>query len=741
MPEKKKIRVGFPGDEREIEVLVPDGDEAPWDLDTRLRVAGTDIERVDGPAKVTGRAKYAYDYFAPGLCHAVVLRSPHAAAIVKAIDLGPAERAKGVVAAIGVPAGTRLHHQGEEVAAVAAETEEIARAALGKIAVTYEPLPFVVDKDDARKPGAPLVFAEQDGNVSEGRGAGRQPEKVDEALAASHAVVNAVYRTQVQTHSCLETHGCAALWEGEGTEERLTIWASTQATGAWKSTFARRFGLGDRVRVLTPYMGGGFGSKFGPRLFELWCVELARKSRRPVKLMADRRGEHLANGNRPDSVQEFTGGVTEDGRITAMRISTYGTGGIAGGARCANPAFYDIPVFAKTEADVFTNAGPGCAMRAPGWPQGVFALDSFVDELSAAIGMDPLEFRRKNDPDPVRRAQYDIAAEEIGWSRRQPDGAGKGPIVRGFGIGNTQWFQAGGGTWEVVTKIRRDGTVEIQNGAQDIGTGTRTVLAIAAAEELGLPVSAISVGLGDTSFPDGPGSGGSQTAASLFPAARNSAARAGRALLAAVADALGVPADGLGFADGRVLGLPGEKSLSFAEACALLPESGISESGRRQPNYDGYKNTVAGTQFAEVEVDRETGVVRVVKIVAVQDCGQVIDKLTAESQVKGAVIGGLSYALFEDRILDKNLGRMVNPDLLCYKIAGALDMPEIVPIMFHVANGKNNAGMMGLGEPPAVPTAAAIANAVANATGARVREIPITPARVLAALASKGGGR
>lgn len=740
---KKKIRVGFPADVKEIEVAVPDGDSPPWDLDTKLAVAGTDVERLDGPEKASGRARYAYDVNLPRLCHAVVLRSPHAAAVVDSIDLSPAEKTKGVVAAVGVASGARLRYQGEEVAAVAAETEAIARDALAKIAVVYRPAEFVTDKDRARREGAPLVFPEMGTNVREAGPQGRDAEKLEEALRAADVVLDSTYRTQVQTHVCLETHGCVARWEGKGDEERLTIWASTQATNAWRSAFARRYRLGDRVRVLTPYMGGGFGSKFGPRTFEMWCVELARKAGRPVKLLADRKGEHLANGNRPDSVQRFRGGVTKDGKIAAVAIETYGTGGVSGGAGATNPAFYEVPVFSKTHSDVFTNAGPACAMRAPGWPQGVFAWDSFVDELAAAIGMDPLEFRRKNDPDPVRNAQYDIAAKEIGWDRREADGAGRGPVVRGFGIGNTQWFQAGGGSWKVVTKIHPDGTVEVRNSAQDIGTGTRTVLAIAAAEELGLRPDRIRVALGDTRDPDGPGSGGSQTAPSLFPAARNSAANARRAFLEAIASKMDANPDGLKLEDGFVLDTASGKQLAFAEACALLPEEGITEVGRRYDNYDGYKNTVAGTQFAEVEVDRETGQIRVVKVVAVQDCGQVIDRLTAESQVMGAVVGGLSYALFEDRLLDDRFGRMVNPDMLFYKIAGPVDMPEIVPILFDVANGKNNAGMMGLGEPPAIPTAAAIANAASNALGVRLRELPLTPDRVLAAIeaAEKGGGR
>jgi xanthine dehydrogenase YagR molybdenum-binding subunit len=736
MPREEKIRVGFAGDHREITVTVADGDSSPWDLDDEHRLIGTNVPRADGADKVTGRARYAYDVNLPGLCHAKVLRSPHPAAVVTKIDLSAAAAMKGVVATISMEEGKPVLYAGQEVAAVAAVTEDIARDAISKIEVTYETKPFVTDVETARADGAPGVFPGTTSNVRAGPGAKRNAEKLEEALAKSEKVVEATYRTQVQTHSCLESHGCVARWEEDG---GLTVWASTQATAAWHRTFDRQYRLRGNMRVITHHMGGGFGSKFGPRLFERWCVELARRAKRPVKLMRERKGEQLGTGNRPSSVQRFRGGATKDGKVTALEIDDYGTGGTAAaGAR--NIAFYDVPVFVKTEASVFTNAGPACAMRAPGWPQGVYALDSFMDELAAAIGMDPVEFRRKNDPDPVRNAQYDIAMKEIGWDRRRPDGSGKGPVVRGFGMANTQWFNAGSGSWRIDGTIRPDGTVEVRSGVQDIGTGTRTIIGMAVAEELGLTPGDISVRIGDTSFPDGPASGGSTTAPSVFPAARNTGTLLGQALIEKIAPILEVPAGKIEFRDGRIIDSEKGRNLSFAQACALLPEPGIEVAGQRFPNYEGYKNLVAGTQFAEVEVDTETGLVTVVKIVAVQDCGTVIDRLTAESQVIGAVIGGLSYALFEDRILDANHGHMVNPDLLFYKIAGPREMPEIVPVLFDVSNGKNNAGLMGLGEPPAIPTAGAIANAVANATGARVRELPITPDRVLAALEAKARG-
>jgi xanthine dehydrogenase YagR molybdenum-binding subunit len=285
--------------------------------------------------------------------------------------------------------------------------------------------------------------------------------------------------------------------------------------------------------------------------------------------------------------------------------------------------------------------------------------------------------------------------------------------------------------------LGQDGVVEVHNGAQDIGTGTKTVLAVIVAEELGLDPAKLVVRMGDTQLPPGPGSGGSTTAPSVGPAARNAGAAARKAVSEAAAKKLGCGADAVKLAGGKVTG--GGRSMTFAEACRLLPEERVRVSGQREANYRTYRGGVAGCQFAEVEVDVDTGHVKPIKIVAIQDAGRVISKLTFESQVLGGVIQGISYALYEDRLLDRNAGTQVNADFLNYKIAGAADMPEIVPVAFSVANAGNNCGMAGLGEPPTIPTAAAIANAVFNATGARMRSLPITPARMLAALSKKGG--
>jgi xanthine dehydrogenase YagR molybdenum-binding subunit len=302
-------------------------------------------------------------------------------------------------------------------------------------------------------------------------------------------------------------------------------------------------------------------------------------------------------------------------------------------------------------------------------------------------------------------------------------------------MASARWPHTGRPGTVVHCRVGRDGSVLIANGAQDLGTGTRTVFAITAAEELGLEPSQVEVRLGNTNDPVGPASGGSTTTPSITPPTRHAAWEAKREILKAVATSLGGDPDRMNIKDGRVVGA--EKPLTFKQACGLLPPDGIETSGRGRVedfSLPGFAPDVAGVQFAEVEVDTETGSVRVIKVVAVQDCGTVVNPLTTRSQINGGVIQGISYALCEERHLDERTGDMVNTSFLDYKILGALEMPEIVAIPFSVAQGKSTTSISSLGEPPTTATAGAVANAVANAIGARVRSLPITPDKVLAAM-------
>lgn len=727
---KEPLKLGFPGNERVEEVDVPAGAPRPWGADAELRVVGRDHPRVDAVAKVTGAAKYSYDVRRPRMAYAKLLRSPHARAKVVSVDLSKAQAMPGVLAVESYE-GSEVLFAGQHVAGVVAETEEILDDALAAIRVEYEVLHHVVDVETALGPNAPK--AARDGNlVEEVRAAGAKDD-VAKAHAEADVVLERIYRTQVQTHSALETHGCVCEWNGD----RLTAWASTQATFGVRRDLSQALRVPvENVTVITEHMGGGFGAKFGADFWDVFCARMARKLDRPVRCMLDRSEEHRVAGNRPSSMQLCRFSVKRDGTLMGAEVRNWGTAGIGSGAGVANPIVYRFRAKRQESTDVKTNAGWGRAFRAPGHPQGVFAMESMLDELADAIGMDPLELRRRNDPNPVRLAQYEVGAKAIGWERRRKEpGSDAGPRKRGLGMASARWGHTGRPGATVRCRIARDGSVLVVNGAQDIGTGTRTVLAVLAAEELGLPPDRVAVRLGHTTDPEGPASGGSVTASSLGPCARDAAREAKRRLLDAVASRLGGDATAMDLRDGRVVGAP--RPLAFEDACALLPTETIETTGewsRGNARYPSFTSEVAGVQFAEVEVDVETGKVTVVKVVAVQDCGRVVDPLLARSQINGGVIQGIGYALFEDRVLDPRTGDMLNANFLDYRIPGAFEVPEIVAIPFTVANGVNHVGMSSLGEPPTIPTAGAIANAVANAIGARVRSLPITPDRVLAAL-------
>lgn len=730
----EKLKLGFEGNTREVDANPPPDAPPPWDAATKHAVVGRDHPRLDAVAKVTGAATYAYDVRLPGMVYARLLGSPHACARVESVDLTRAKALPGVVhAEETTPRGGVVRFAGQAVAGLAAETEEQLDDAIAAIDVEYEVLPHAVTTADAMADGAPLVRPRGDSNVQPaGRGPQGNREAVERAHAGADVVLEREYTTQVQVHTPLETHGSVAQWK-DGT---LTVWASTQATFGFRGAIAQAMGLSaEDVTVITEYMGGGFGSKFGPDTWDVFAARVARATGRPCKALLDRRTEHLVAGMRPDSRQKLRFSAKQDGTLCGAEVRSWGTPGVGGGAGVANPAVYRFGATWSEQYEVLTHAGGARAFRAPGHPQGFFALESMIDELAEAVGMDPVAFRKKNDPHPVRQAQYDVGAKAIGWERRRKNGAAEGPVRRGLGMSASRWHHSVRPGAAVDCRIGRDGSVTVANGAQDLGTGTRTVLAVLAAEELGLQPADVTVRLGNTNDPVGNASGGSQTAPSLAPAVRHAAWLAKRKLLDAVAAKTGADAAALALQGGQVVG--GPEALSFRKACSLLDVDAIETRGQHEPAHSRlprFADEVAGVQFAEVEVDTVTGRVRVLKVVAVQDCGLVVDGLLARSQINGGVIQGVSYALYEQHRLDRNTGDTVNGNFLDYKIVGARECPEIVSIPFSVANGISHTGVSSLGEPPTVPTAAAIANAVANALGVRVRSLPITPDRVLAAL-------
>lgn len=663
--------------------------------------------RVDAVEKVTGRAKYTADVGLPKMAYGKILYCPYGKAKLASYSEKAARRVKGVLAVSVTPKDEYIY-SGQPTGYVCAETPQAVDDAVAALALKWDSSTPSVDPVEAHQRDHGPIPAPIDSV-----GDDEERNRVKEALDKAKRVLERTYRTQVQTHTCLEPHGTVADYRGD----TARIWCSTQGTSVIHANASRAFGLDrSKVHAHCEYVGGGFGSKFGIDIEGRTACELSKKLNRPVKIINDRHREHLDTGCRPGSIQYMKFAQGEDGLPTGGYVYVVGINGPGGGGDAANPSRYQFGSTIKGFVDLDLNIGGARAMRAPGHPQGMFAVDSFVDELAAAAGMDPLAYRRKIDPNPIRKRMYDVGAERIGWSKRPtPDGSGKGRVRRGIGMACADWGNRKGHA-QIRIDVFKDGTVRVLSGTQDIGTGTRTVLVDTVAEHLDIDRSLISSDCGNSDYPPGPPSGGSVTARTIVPAIRDTAEKARQELkkLAEVA-----------YSDTK----------SWKAACSKLPQESLSVTGSFNDDYWGEDSHSEAVQFAEVEVDTETGVVRVTKVVALQNCGQPVNRLTAEHQIIGAVLQGASFALFEEKVFDPQRGAMLNPNVEEYKILGPKDVPEIVPILWHEGE---NLGVRSLGEPPVIPTAGAIGNAVANAIGARVRELPITPARVLAALAEKG---
>ena len=673
---------------------------AGWPANPKL--IGTRIPRLDGMAKASGKAKYPSDERPAGTLFGVMLYSPYAHAKVKSIDITPAEKMPGVKAVIAaVKAGATLRYQGEDVAAVAAETEEQARDAVRAIKVEYEVLPHAVTEAQAMAPGAAEIV--RGGNVRKGRALVKG--KPDEAMAKADATIEGTYSLPVITHVCLESHGLIAKWDGPN---KLTAWASTQAVQVTAGELAERMELkGNEVTVLTEVMGGGFGSKFGAESWGIHAATLAKAAGAPVKIFLDRVQEHLAGGNRPSATGKVKLGANKDGKLVAMIAETHGTGGTRGGSQFPLPYVYDVPASSRSHSEVFVNGGGARAMRAPGHPQGCAIMEAAMDDLAHKLGIDPIEFRLKNLPPdafrtPVYQGEIEMGAELIGWKQNyKPRGSSKGVVKRGLGLALHEWGGGGAEDKQVTCTISPDGSVELKSATQDIGAGARTILAIIAAEILGLKVTDITSNIGNSTFVPGQASGGSTTTPSMSPPCFTAVSQARDALFAKIAPGLGVKPEALSLADGQVL-VDGVAKMPWKDACRKLGMNPITELGKFERGLSSVG--VGGVQFADVSVDTETGVVKVNKIVAIQDSGLILDLLTWESQVYGGVIGGLNYGLFEERVMDPTTGVMLNPDMELYRLAGASDIPEII-VKAYEPDDQKARGVIGVGEPPTISTA------------------------------------
>jgi len=710
-----------------------------WPKETH--VVGTKIKRLDGPLKTSGRAVYSYDIIRPNQQFGVLLGSPHAHAKLKSVDSAAAEKMPGVSAVYVVKKpGEEIVYAGDPIVAIAADTEAHAYDALHALRVEYEVLGHAVTIAASEKEGAPKV-TEKDDNVLKGKA--HKVGDVDKALADAAAKIEGTYSLPEISHSCLESHGLVAEWNGD----KLRVWCSTQATQNVAADLAKEFKIpATNVKCITHYMGGGFGSKFNAGVEGSIGANLAKIAGKPVRLMLDRREEHSA-GIRPSAEATVAAGVDSDGVLIAFRAVQKGSPGIGSSANFPLPYVYEnIPNIDTRMDSVRCNFHMTRAYRAPGHPQGCFVMESVMDDLAAKLNLDPLEMRRKNLPKgqigEIYEKELAIGSEMFKWKEKyHPPGKGKakGSIRTGVGVSFHKWGGGGVPIDQVLCEIHEDGSVLMQSSTQDLGTGNRTVLAIVAAETFGLLPDQIHAEVGESDWAKSHGSGGSTTCPSTAPASLVAATQARDALFAKVAPHLEAKPEDLVAVDGKIMVKGTTKSLSWAEACRKLGGEKISVLGKLTLGIlrDLSSQGAGGCQFAEVEVDIETGEVRVKEVVAVQDCGLIINKLACESQVAGGVVMAVNAAVLEERVLDQVTGRMLNADMEFYKLGMLEDMPRIKVHMFDDPISTSR-GVIGIGEPPTISTLAAIGNAIFNATGVRVPRAPFTPRNVLPALL-KGG--
>jgi CO/xanthine dehydrogenase Mo-binding subunit len=697
-----------------------------------LAEVGRPASRIDGLQRARGEARYTADVRLPGMLHAAVLRSPHARARVK-MDMEPARAAQGVRAVLG-PLTEEASYHGHAVAAVAADSLEQAHAAIALIPAEWEVLEPLLDPDEAVRRGS-LV-----GERNQERG------NVDQGFAEADVVVEAEYRTQTVLHNSLETHVAVCEWEAR---DRLTVYISTQFIWGIRENVAEHYGLPpDNVRVVCRFMGGGFGSKNAPGDYTYIAADLARETGRPVKCMLSRRDENLDAGNRNATIQRLRAGARSDGTLTALAgefVNATGWDGWLSSTGGPMELLYGCENVRIVERGAKLNTPPMKAFRAPGFVEGTFGLECLMDELAARLELDPLELRRRNhsDHDAVDGRPFSskkllecYSRAEPHWQRRDEVRArSEGPWRRGVGMASQIWYGGGGPPSYAWVRLGADGRAVVITAMQDIGTGSATAMAQIAAEELGLPVDRVDVSLGDSARgPYATVSAGSSTVPSMGPAVRAAAADVARQVLEIAAQRFDLEERVLSLRGGSIVSADGG-SWPLEEITGLLESGQILGKGSRGPNPTGMRVLTFGVQVAEVAVDVETGEVRVERIAAIHDVGRVINPLGASSQVEGGIIQGLGHTLSEERLLDPSTGTVLTQTLDAYRMPTIADVPEIVTELLDLPDEHlTNLGSKGLGEPPIVPTSAAIANAIRDATGADVRSLPITREEMLRAL-------
>ena len=763
----------YPAEQPVPDTPDPGSSPKPWG---KTNVVGKRQPRVDGYELVSGRAVYPSDISLPGMLYGAVLRSPHPNAVVKRIDTHMAEQMPGVHAILtgSSPEAdlwwsyandvrsklfeSRCRFEGEAIAAVAAETSYQAWDAVQAIKVQFDVLPALSDELKSLQAGAPLVH--------DGGNRVKPPDRyhrgdVEKGFADADVVLEQSYRTECEIHTPLERHGCVAKWS----RDRLTLWPSTQGVYRIQSQLSTLLGLPlSKVRVIGKYMGGGFGSKLAADKEHIIAALLAKKTGRPVKLFMTREETYVAAGNRPPANMRLKAGVKKDGTLTALDFTCVATSGAypaggPGGIDWQIKDLYLCPNVRSELSDVYINACPARAFRAPGHPQGAWALEQMMDALAEAIRMDPVELRLKNVPSfsqarvgnppytstGLRQCLVD-GARAFGWqeAKSRTDTSGKDRNWRrGVGMASGMWSVGSGGPPStIIVKLFSDGSVSLNMGASDIGTGTRTVMAMVVSEELGVRPEVIEIENADTGTTQyATASGGSKTVPTESPAVRAAAIHLKQQLMQMAAEDLKEKPASLVMQGGEIRSLNDPaKKIKITDVTRLKRYGVVVGIGYRDPNPANRAINPFAAQFCEVEVNIRTGEVRILRFLSANDSGRVMNDLTYESQVIGGITMGIGLAMTEARILDGNqTGKILSRNWHDYKIPTASDVPAdmaSVPIDLP-DNEANITGAKGLGEPVTIPTAAAVANAIYNATGLRITSTPISPIGLRRAMAAK----
>lgn len=702
------------------------------------KIIGTAVSRKDGQAKVTGTATYSAEHKIPGLVHGYVVTATVANGKIRAIDTREAEKSPGVIAVFThknapkmfVPSNdfrrskiyearlplsdNTVHYGGQIIGLVVADTFERARYAAHLVKVDYDTQTPVVEAKKATFKEAPSQMGEElkfeKGNLSAG-------------MAEAATRIEATYTTSTELHAPMEPHAIVAHWQGDS----LTVYEPSQWVKGSQRTYSELFGIpSERVRIVTPYLGGAFGCKAFPWPHGILAAAAARQVKRPLKVVLSRRQMTANTGHRSETEQTIRLGATKDGMLTAIghdvKSVTSPVDVFAEPCTAITPVMYAATNLQLKQELAVMNVGTPTFMRAPGENPGLWALESAMDELAWSLKLDPVELRLKNEAKQHQRKGLPFSAkhfadclktgaEQFGWKDRplRPRSLTRDGKLVGWGMAAST-FPGYRGAASVKVRLLPDGTVHVLTAGNDMGTGAYTVVAVTAADALGVPVEKVKVELGDSLLPDGGIAGGSQMTASLAPA-----------VISACQEVL-----------------KAAKCTTATEACAALQQSrraAFEATASTAPGEEMKKWAFQswGAHFCEVTLDEEIGRLRVTRWVSVMDVGQVINTKAAASQVRGGVIMGIGQALMEECHFDPNSGYPVVYDLATYHFPAHADAPRIeVAFVGEPDRAFNSAGVRGVGEIGITGVSAAIANAVYHATGKRFRSLPLTPDKLIA---------